>query len=748
MDELKFLLVEDNQEEAELIKQQLKKEFKFSFRVVKDKDEYVKSLLDFAPDMILNCLGDKVPKELWALSLRNQRSPETPIIMMTPHYEDDIAIECINKGATDYISRDHLIRLNFVIKKALNQKDLTQQKKLTEEELAESLEHFKKFVTHDISGDYLEDQNQVLFCNDKVLQIFDFDSLEELNTFGAANLYENPDDRAQLMRDLKNGKKVENREFKMHTKRGNPIVVLENAYADLDETGNIATAYGYLIDITPQRRFEEQLQESENLFRNLTESTSASIIIYDDKHFLYTNPAFEKLMEYSREELLKMNFWEIAHPDHIQIIKQRGQARVNKKETISEYQFKIITKKGNIKWVDYTAAPITYRNKPAAVGTLYDISDQRRAAQEIKKLSTVIEQSPLSVVITDADGRIEYANKAFLNTTGYTTREVIGQNPKILKSGQTPPGTYEDLWKTITSGLVWKGNLINQKKDGTVFTEIAVIFPIFGDDGKVIRFAAIKRDVTQEKLIEQELLEEKKRAEEANRLKSGILTNMSHELRTPLNGILGFSTLISDSSDLGEIGEMTQYIQESGQRLLRTLNLIIEISALEAGNFEPDYHEIDLNDIVRKIVRDFKEDADKKSLKVIFEDPLTPFFLLSDLKFIHGAIENLVDNAIKFTNEGNVSISVKKRQEKEKNYVVINIADTGIGISEKNQQIIFEDFQQGSMGYNRVYEGTGLGLSLAKKYVELLDGFIRVKSKIGEGSTFSIYIPVLQDSSN
>lgn len=740
MDELKFILIEEIQEDAELIQKQLGKEFIFSIRIVKNEQELFETLQDFKPDVILSSFYSK--KNFWSLSIRNKEMPGTPFIVMTPTFEDEIALDCINAGVTNYLSKKHLVRLNFVIKMALEQMKFNERKTSAEKSLEESLKYFKEFVIHDISGDYLENENEVIFCNDKVLEIFEFESLEELNAFGSRNLYKNPHDRESLVDELKENKRVENREFHMMTKTGRPIIVLENAYANLDTDGNIITMQGYLIDITQQRHFEEQLKESENLFRTLTENTSAGILIYDDQHFLYTNRGFEKLMGYSRKELHKINFWEIAHPDYVKIIKERGQARVNRKEVVTGYQFKIVTKQGQIRWVDYKAAPITYKNKSAAIGTLYDITDQKNAAQEIKELSTVIEQSPLSVIITNTDAKIEYANRAYLTNTGYKSKEVLGQNPGIMKSGLTPKKTYEDLWKTITSGMVWKGNLINKKKDGTVFTEIAVIFPIFGEDGSVIRYAAISRDVTKEKEIERELLEEKRKAEEASRLKSGILTNMSHELRTPLNGILGFSTLISDSGDLEEIREMISYIQESGRRLLRTLNLIIEISAMESGNFKPDYQEVDMNDVIRKTIKEFKEEAENKNLKLIFEDPLTSLPLETDLKFTHGAIENIVDNAIKFTNEGWVKISAGKQMRQDKEFVAINIEDTGIGISEKNQKSIFEDFQQESMGYNRGYEGTGLGLSLAKKYIELQGGFIELESKVGEGSAFLIFIPV------
>ncbi len=745
MEELKFLMVENIKEDSELIQQQLEKEFTFSMQVVTAKQDYIEILGHFIPDVILSGYYNDATEGNWALSIRNKQLPDVPFIVATPTFDDDVALYCINGGATNYISTKHLVRLNFVVKMALEQVRLAEQKKSMEKELEASLEHFKKFVDHDISGDYLEDENEVLFCNNKILEIFGFSSMKELNEFGTVNLYEDPLDRENLIKKLKTGKRVENQEFRMFTKTGKPIIVLENAHADINKDGEIVTMYGYLIDITDQRRYEELLKESENLFRSLTESTSASIAIYDKEYLLYTNPAFSKLVGYSQNELLKMHYWDVIHPDHRQMVKERGEKRVENGNVVSNYQFKVVTKQGVTRWVDFAATSIVYKDKASAIGTLYDITEQKKAAQEIKKLSTVIEQSPLSIIITDIDGNIEYANRAFLEKTGYSIKEVLGQNARILKSGLTPNPTYEDLWKTLSSRMVWKGNFINQKKDGTFYTEIAVIFPVFGDDGSVIRYAAIKRDVTQEKRIEEELLEEKKKVEEANRLKTAILTNMSHELRTPLNGILGFSTLISDSGDLEEIREMTQYIQESGQRLLRTLNLVIEVSAMEAGNFEADFQEIDLNGVIRKLVKSYKEEAVKKNLKIIFDDPLSSFFLVTDLKFIYGAIENLLDNAIKFTNEGWVSISTGKETKEDKDYVVVSIADTGIGISEMNQKVIFEDFQQESMGYSREYEGTGLGLSLTKKYVELLDGFIELESKVGDGSNFSIFLPVKQD---
>ncbi len=218
MDDLKFLLIEDILEDAELIQKQLKKEFTCTIHIVSTLEEFTDALNHFRPDVILSSFYGKQAADNWGLELRNRRVPETPFFVISPLFQDEIALDCMKHGATDYISKEHLVRLNFAVKMALNQSRLSHQKKSTEEELAKSLEHFKRFVDHDISGDYLENETEVLYCNKKVLEMFEFGSLEELNTHGTSGLYENPNDRLNLIRELRNGKPVENPEFKMRTR--------------------------------------------------------------------------------------------------------------------------------------------------------------------------------------------------------------------------------------------------------------------------------------------------------------------------------------------------------------------------------------------------------------------------------------------------------------------------------------------------------------------------------------------------
>ncbi len=234
----------------------------------------------------------------------------------------------------------------------------------------------------------------------------------------------------------------------------------------------------------------------------------------------------------------------------------------------------------------------------------------------------------------------------------------------------------------------------------------------------------------------------KAKAEDANRLKAAFLANISHELRTPLNGILGFSELILEMENIESIREMSLYINESGQRLLRTLDMIIAISRLDSGTYEVKKEGLDVIAECRNIYTKKLPQAQSKNLEMMLETEFEHFELLGDRNIISEAIDEIVDNAIKFTNEGKINLKAGKTIKKEKEFIYFEIKDTGIGISKKNQKSIFEDFRQASAGYGRQYEGNGLGLSLAKKYVELIGGFLKLKSSEGKGSVFTIYIPV------
>ena len=744
MSQLRILIVEDNSADDKLLRYELSRDFDFTAVTVETEADYLEKLSGFQPELILSDYSMPEFSGMQALKIRNEKMPLIPFIIVTGSVNEEVAVNCIKAGASDYVTKEHLMRLNVAVKHVLEQQKILIDKLEVEQDLYNSLERFKKFVENDISGDYVETENEVLYCNKKILEFFDFDNLEQLNNYGSHNLYENADDLKRFMDELIAKGKVLNFEVKMHTRTDKKLVVLENAYGEFDNEGNLLQIQGYLIDITQRFVAEERLKHSENLFRTLAENTSAGIVIYNKEKFLYVNPAITRMLGYSEQEMKEIHFWDVVHPLDRKLVKESGRKRIKEQRVPKTYQFRLITRNGETRWVDFTAGYLQFEGQETSIGSIHDVTKEKQAIEEIKLLSTVVSQGPLSVVITDLKAKIEYVNDSFTRITGYSPEDVLGQDPRILQSGQTPKRLYDKLWKTLSKGETWRGEFVNKRKSGEIYYEYSVIAPIKDSKGNTRRYIGMKEDITARKRLENELRLAKVKAEDANRLKSAFLANISHELRTPLNGILGFSELIQELNDVESIREMSRYINESGQRLLRTLDMIIAISRLDSGTYEIKKEDVDVIAEFRNIHSKKLRLAQNKNLKMTFETAFDHFELLGDRTIISAALEEIVDNAIKFTNKGEVNLIVDKTTEKNKEYIYFEVKDTGIGILKENRKAIFEDFQQASTGYGRKYEGNGLGLSLAKKYVNLIGGFMRLKSTVDVGSIFTIYLPVKQ----
>jgi PAS domain S-box-containing protein len=370
--------------------------------------------------------------------------------------------------------------------------------------------------------------------------------------------------------------------------------------------------------------------------------------------------------------------------------------------------------------------------------------DRKKTEDKIRQLSQAVEQSPVSIVITNTFGKIEYVNQKFIETTKYTLEEAIGQNPRFLKSGYTSQGEYKELWQTIVGGKEWHGEFHNKRKDGTLFWESASISPIVNTEGKTTHFIAIKEDITDRKNVEKELVKSKERAEESDRLKLVFLANMSHEIRTPMNGILGFTELLKAphiSSE--EQQEYISIIEKSGKRMLNIINDIISISKVESGQIEVSKDETNINEQLEYIYTFFKPEANLKGIDLTLQKLLSSKnnYIKTDREKLYAVLTNLVKNAIKFTNEGSIEIGC----EKKGGYLEFFVKDTGLGIPISQKKIIFERFRQANETISRTHEGSGLGLAISKAYVEMLDGRIWVESQEGKGSTFYFTIPFHSD---
>ena len=373
------------------------------------------------------------------------------------------------------------------------------------------------------------------------------------------------------------------------------------------------------------------------------------------------------------------------------------------------------------------------------------IEEERKIhIEKIQQLSKAVEQSPVSVFITDNMGQIEYANQKFLETTGYNMEEVVGKNQRIMFSEHTSPEEYEQLWKTILDGKDWRGEFQNKKKDGSLYWESVAISPILNEKSEITHFIGIKEDITESKRLQKESLKAKEKAEESDRLKSAFLANMSHEIRTPMNGILGFTELLKEPKLSGEVQqEYIDIIEKSGARMLNIINDIINISKVEAGEVEISLSETNVNEQIEYLHTFFSPEVKQKGIQIRFNNALNSkeASIKTDCEKMYAILTNLVKNAIKFTNEGYVEFGYVKKG----NFLEFYVKDSGMGISKYEQKFIFERFRQANESLSRNKAGSGLGLAISKAYIELLGGEIWVESELGKGSTFYFTIPYIKE---
>lgn len=373
-----------------------------------------------------------------------------------------------------------------------------------------------------------------------------------------------------------------------------------------------------------------------------------------------------------------------------------------------------------------------------------DSAIKRRSAEEmLQKLSQAIEQSPSAVFITDTDGSIEYVNSRFTGLTGYTAEEAIGENPRILKSSDTPKEVHAEIWRTIQSGNEWRGELKDTHKNGNHFWINAIIAPIKDDVGTITHYIATHDDISQRKDAEFAVQYSLEQADIANRAKSELMANMSHELRTPLNAIIGFSSTIKEET-FGPIGnekyrEYIGDIADSGQHLLELIGDILDVSAIEAGKLKLHEEPVEIGSMVSASVRMVQNRADQGNvhLRIDIDDDLPQIY--ADKRRLKQILLNILTNAVKFTRaEGMVSLHASLAGD---GGFIFTVADTGIGMDRAELAKAMTQFGQVDRGIASKHEGTGLGLPLTLGLVEAQQGVMKMQSKKGKGTTVEIKFP-------
>jgi len=498
-------------------------------------------------------------------------------------------------------------------------------------------------------------------------------------------------------------------------------------------------------EIAERKRTEEALRESEAEYRLLVDNMPG--IVYKglaDWSVAFRDDKIETMLGCRAEEFnSRERKWSdfIVEKDLQAVHEAFVKALKTDKSFVREYRVRTVG--GETLWVSDRGTIVC--NEKGEIdyvsGIFFDVTERKEAEEELLKLSRAMEQSPASVVITDRKGAIEYVNPNFVKVTGYSAEEAIGQNPRILKSGEHSAEFYEGLWKEILKGNVWRGEFRNRKKSGELYWESSSISPIRNAAAEITHFVAVKMDITERKRMEKELIQAKLAADAASQAKSDFLANMSHELRTPLNGVIGYAQILQRDRTLSKKQrESLDGVENCGQHLLNLINDVLDLSKIEAGRLEVDLAPCDLHHLLQSVADIISQRTEEKGLAFSLDvSPEVPQGIIADSTKLRQVLVNFLGNAVKFTNEGSITLKVKEAADKRLEFIV---QDSGIGMTPKELAEVFDPFTQAEGG--KVSGGTGLGLAISQRIVSALDGELEVESEPGKGTCFTILHPLTE----
>jgi two-component system, sensor histidine kinase and response regulator len=763
-------------------------------RVV-DREQFTAALESGTVDIILSDMSLPRFSGMEALAFAHAQYPSIPFIFLSGNMGEETAIETLLHGACDYVLKQRMQRLLPAILRVVKEAQESRKREQAEAEVRR-MQEWATRVSDIISRSPIvafswtpEPGWPVRFVSENIQQFgYTADEFLQEGLLYADIIH--PDDRHRVeeaLRQLVATDQTETTsEYRILHKNGSVRWVEDHTKVLRDDDGTIVIADGVIVDITERKLHE--IQQRLNASRMQTLYELASIESIEETTLIET--VLERAVELTGSRIgyvhildvnsacITKSYWTKNVPIECRTLRS-GSACLDREilwqECISTQepkQWSCTEHSGLTCPVHTDAIPVCSRHAVvpvldngavvliAGVGESsdeYNDSDIRmlqlmmiemwrslkrvRENMELKKLSRAVEHSPASILITDVQGNIEYVNPRLETMTGYASDELIGRHVRIFRSGAQDDDFYEGLWSIILAGEMWRGTIQNRKKDDTLYWESLVIAPIADNKGEIINFVAVKEDVSERIELEQSLITARSEAERAAKLKDQFIALISHEIRTPLNVIFGYSGLIREEySQL--IQPLDQYmfeaIEDAGKRLMRTVDLLLAASSLGSGAYSPLIEEFEARSTLERLLQQYYHTAHQKDLYLECHCHAHEVFLRLDRLGFEQAIQNLVDNALKFTKSGGVSITTSEQG----NELRIDIRDTGPGMSKEFVAQVFHPFTQESEGYSRLYEGLGLGLALVKQYIEINGGRISVQTQIGNGSVFVVYFPL------
>ena len=531
-------------------------------------------------------------------------------------------------------------------------------------------------------------------------------------------------------------------EIRNEKKDGSCYWVKASIIPRVDAQGKPFQYIGIRTDITDRKQAELEaisyLDSKNKLHRFYLDNIDVGAFLIENATIMDVSSYGAQMLGYKQEELIGQS------PTFV--VSQRSKenvARRVKHGNEEAYESEGIRKNGSTFPMLVRGRELVYEGRNVRLTTLMDLSERKRAESELRKLSRAVEQSPAAIFISGTDGTIEYVNAKFSEYTGYSEEESIGQNPRLLSSGDTPPEVYSQLWETILAGDIWRGEIKDKRKDGSMIWASATIAPVKDDEGIISHYISSHEDISRRKEAELALQDALEKANIANKAKTEMLANMSHELRTPLNAIIGFSQTILGQI-FGPLGnekylEYAADINSSGQHLLELINDILDMAAIEAGKTSFHETEISLKRAINSAVRLVTPRANAGNVSLSASIPSECGMIVVDERRLKQILLNLLSNAVKFTRPGgSVEIAVTFC---DVDGISVVIKDTGIGMDEDGIRTAMTVFGQVDGGLNRKEEGSGLGLPLTQSLLEQHGGKLTISSEKDVGTTATVWFP-------
>ena len=622
--------------------------------------------------------------------------------------------------------------------------DITERKQ-AEKELQKSEEKYRNFFENDITGNYhTTTGGKILTCNNAFVNMLKYKSKEEIYAVNTSEFYFENSDRDKFLNKLMAEKKLLHSEQTIKARDGSAVEIRENVVGVFDESGKLKEIVGYMSDITEQKKAQLLLNKSEKRFQNLFQNHSVVKLIVDPENgnIVEANNAAAGFYGWTVGELKNMNIAQINTMQAAAWEKVTESVLALKK---TSYEFKHRKADGSKVDVEVFSSNVDIDGKQFIHNIILDISEKKTAKEELlihqQLLASVMDTQQELICRFLPDTTLTFTNKAYCKIFGKKETELLGR--KFLEL--MPEPSWEDILSNLKKlnkenhQITYEASAF--KPDGSVMTIEWTDIAIFNENGGLVEFQSVGRDITEKLKILDDLIIAKEKAEESDKLKTAFINNISHEIRTPLNGILGFGQFMAESElNRAERVEMLGHVQNSANRLMNTVTDYMDMARIVSGTMEKHLKDFNLQLLFEEIIENKKQLYTDKKINFEIEIPIGTAGLTvnSDIEFIEKIIGKLLDNAFKFTSRGSIKCGFKIIP----GFVEFFVRDTGKGISGDKLELMFQMFIQEDSSMTRGYEGSGLGLAIAKGLSTILGGEIRVASVVGEGSEFTFTIPI------